>query len=95
MPAHEPGPNRSLLVAVYGALLALLVLTAILAFLPLGGFAVPAALLVASVKVALIFLYFMRLRYQRGLVRLFAVSGFYWLAIIGLLTFADYLTRGE
>ncbi len=39
-------------------------------------------------------LFFMQLRYQRGLVRIFALAGFFWLAIAGVLTFADYLTCG-
>ena len=41
----------------------------------------------------MILIYFMQLRYQRGLVRIFAFAGFFWVGIAGVLTFADYLTR--
>ncbi len=86
-------PTRSVLVVNYGALMVLLGLTAGAAEVKLGAWQMPVALLIAAVKTALVFLVFMQLRYQRGLVRVFAVAGFFWLAIIGVLTFTDYLTR--
>ena len=43
---------------------------------------------------ALIFAYFMQLRWHRGLIWVFAGAGFFWLGIAGVLTFSDYLTRG-
>ena len=49
---------------------------------------------VATGKMALIFLFFMQLRRHQGLVRLFAVMGFFWLGLLGTLVFSDYLTRG-
>jgi cytochrome c oxidase subunit 4 len=49
---------------------------------------------VATAKGALIFFYFMRLRERPGLIRLFALAGFFWLAILMALTFADFFTRG-
>ena len=54
----------------------------------------PTSLVIAAAKTALVFLFFMQLWYQRGLIRIFAAAGFFWLAIIGVLTFCDYLTRG-
>jgi hypothetical protein len=35
----------------------------------------------------------MRLRHQPGLVRIFAVAGLFWLAILVVLTLSDFLTR--
>jgi cytochrome c oxidase subunit 4 len=78
----------------YVALMVLLVLTALASKAPLGPLNTPISLLIAAVKTALVFLFFMQLWYQRGLVRIFAAAGFFWLAIIGVLTFCDYLTRG-
>ena len=46
-----------------------------------------------AAKTALIALYFMRLRYQPGLVRLFAGAGLFWLAILMVLSLADFFTR--
>ncbi len=87
-------PSVPVLLATYGALMALLVLTALTSFAQLGAWQMPVALSIAAAKTALVFLVFMQLRYQRGLVRVFALAGFFWLALIGGLTFADYLTRG-
>ncbi len=88
------GPSRGFLWWIYAALLGLLVLTAVAAKIDMGIFNFPVAMLIAAAKTTLIFLFFMHLYYQRGMVRLFAVSGFFWLAIMGALTFTDYLTRG-
>ncbi len=84
----------STLVLVFLALLVLLVFTALATLLPPGPWALPLAMLIAAEKTALIFWYFMQLRSQDGMVRVFASAGFVWLAIAGVLTFADYLTRG-
>lgn len=85
--------TRSTLFKAYTALMALLALTAAATRLPPGPWALPLSLAIATAKLLLVFLFFMQLRYQRGLVRVFAVAGFFWLAIAGVLTFADYLTR--
>lgn len=90
---HPSAPTRAGLCGVFAALMALLGLTAAATWLPPGPWSLPIALVIASAKIALIFLYFMRLRYQRGMVRIFAVAGFFWLAAAGVLMFADYLTR--
>ena len=79
---------------VYLALLALLGLTATATLLPPGPWSTPIALGVATAKGALIYFYFMRLRERPGLIRLFALAGFFWLAILMALTFADFFTRG-
>ena len=89
------GPTRRVLWTVFAALLGLLVITAWVASLDLGAWNVPVALLIAATKTTLIFLFFMHLWYQQGLIRLFALSGFIWLTIMATLTFADYLTRGS
>lgn len=84
----------SILIGAYLALLGLLALTALVTLLPPGAWNAPFALLIAAAKTAIIFAYFMRLRWQRGLVQLFAMAGFFWLGLAGILMLADYLTRG-
>ena len=86
-------PPRPPLLPVYLGLLVLLTLTAVSSSWPLGAWKMPVALVIAAAKTALIFGYFMRLRYEHGLVRAFAATGFFWLGIIGVLTAADYFTR--
>lgn len=85
--------TRSTLFRAYAALLVLLVLTAAATQLPPGPWSLPLSLAIATAKMLIVFLFFMQLRYQRGLVRIFAAAGFFWLTIAGVLTFADYLTR--
>lgn len=89
-----PHPSARTYLLNYAALMVLLAITAIAAKLQLGPWQAPVALLIAAIKMALVFLFFMQLWYQRGLIRVFAAAGFLWLAIAGVLTFSDYLTRG-
>ena len=80
---------------VFAALLALLALTVSVAFLPLGGWGPVAAMSIAVGKATLIMLYFMHLRQEEGLVRVFAVSGVVWLLLLFTLLLSDYLTRAD
>ena len=79
---------------VAAALMVLLALTVAASFVPLGPFGVVVALSIAAAKAVLILLFFMHVRYGSTLTKLFAVAGFFWLLILFLLTFSDYLTRG-
>jgi cytochrome c oxidase subunit 4 len=78
---------------VWAALLALLTLTFCAAYLPLGSFNAPVALSIAALKVGLVALFFMELSSSDPLLRLAAGAGLFWLAILFLLAFNDYLTR--
>jgi cytochrome c oxidase subunit 4 len=82
-----------LILIVYVVLIGLLALSAGATFLPGGWWSTPISMTIALAKASLIFFYFMRLRSQSGLVRVFALAGFFWLAILVVLTLADYLTR--
>lgn len=75
------------------ALLALLALTTAADFIDLGQWAVPVALTIAAAKALLILLFFMHLKTARGVMRIVAAAGVFWLFVMFLLTFADYLTR--
>ena len=94
MSTSPPEPTTRTYVLNYLALMVLLVLTAVASRAPIGILKTPVSLLIAAAKTALVFLFFMQLWYRRGLIRIFATAGFFWLAIIGLLTFCDYSTRG-
>ncbi|HJZ89067.1 MAG TPA: cytochrome C oxidase subunit IV family protein [Polyangia bacterium] len=88
---HVSSPLRLLLVWV--ALCALTVLTFGLHHVALGGYALPAALVIAVVKSALVALVFMELWEHRGANRLvFAVSVLFVLLLMSL-AIADVLTR--
>lgn len=89
-----PPPTTKTYLLNYVALMVLLALTAVASKLPLGALQTPTSLVIAAAKMALVFLFFMQLWSAKGLIRLFAAAGFFWLAIISVLTFCDYFTRG-
>ena len=74
----------------------LLVLTGVtvgVSYLHLGIMNVAVALLIASVKAALVALYFMHLRFENRLVWAFATVPLFFLALIILGTLADTMFR--
>jgi cytochrome c oxidase subunit 4 len=79
---------------VGGSLLVLLALTVGVAYLDLGWFNTPAAMLISASKAAIIILYFMHLRRAQGIVPIMAMVGFFWLAIMFALAFSDFASRG-
>jgi cytochrome c oxidase subunit IV len=83
--------RRNLL--VWAALLALLAATWLIAYVPLGTFNLVLSLMIAAMKVALVAALFMELAHRSALLRLAAVTGLFWLAILFLLTFNDVLSR--
>jgi cytochrome c oxidase subunit 4 len=88
----RPQPRFYVFIAL--ALLALLALTAALAFVNLGPFSTPVAFLIAACKALLIVLYFMHLRFSEKTLWLVAGGALFWLGILFTLSLNDYLTRG-
>jgi len=76
------------------ALLFATILTAFVATLDLGPFNIIVALGIAVTKMLLVALFFMHVRYSTQLTRLVIVGGMLWLAILLLLSFVDFGTRG-
>ena len=90
---HTPVPKVGTLVAVWGSLIVLTILTTVVSHLELGFFNIVAALLIAVGKASLVAWIFMGVRYTTNLTKLFVVAGLVWLSIMVLLTFSDYSTR--
>ena len=88
-------PSHRLYYTVFGVLLALLVATVIAGALDLGAASLLVAAVIASVKAALILLYFMHVRYSNTLIWAVAGAAFFWLAILFGLTGSDYMTRAR
>jgi len=80
--------------AVWLTLLVLTGLTTGVAYIDLGAFSVVIALLIAAVKMLLVALFFMHMRYSAKLTQLAAVAAFLWLFIMMAFTLADVWTRG-
>ena len=78
---------------IFAALIVLLIATVLVAEVDAGPLNFPLAAAIATIKVVLILLFFMHVRYSTPLIWLVAGAGFLWLAILFGLTFADYLTR--
>ena len=78
---------------ITGVLLGLLLLTVGAAYIDLGALNTAVAMLISLAKGALILLFFMHLRHGSGLIRIAALAGFFWLGILFVLAFSDFLTR--
>ncbi len=92
MKTHSPSGKT--FTVVWAALLSLLLLTWGLAQFELGHFNVVAALGIAVIKMLLVILFFMQVRYKSRLTWLFVAAGFIWFVIMVDLTLSDYMTRG-
>jgi|SRR5579871_209877 len=74
-------------------LMALLVITFILAHVDLGLLNTSVGLAIAAIKALLVGLFFMNLWWSDGLHRVFAIAGAFMLAILFSLALADFLSR--
>ncbi|MBA2338864.1 MAG: cytochrome C oxidase subunit IV family protein [Pyrinomonadaceae bacterium] len=86
--------SKNLYFLIFGALMVLTAITVGVAFVNLGPLNNVVALTIAVIKALLVILYFMHVRYSSRLTWLVIVGGFFWLAIMFVLTSSDYLTRG-
>lgn len=84
-------PRR--LVSAWLALLALLILTLGLAFVPLGSANVVVALAIGAVKALIVLFVFMEIGKGPPLVWIFASAGVFWLLILYGLGAVEYGTR--
>jgi cytochrome c oxidase subunit 4 len=80
--------------AVWLVLLLATALTTAVAFVDLGPFSVVVALLIAVIKMLLVALFFMHVRYSTKLTKLVVIGGLMWLGIMITFTLADVWTRG-
>lgn len=83
-----------LYLVIWLALLALLTLTAWAVQLPLGPGRLILHLGTAVIMAALVMVFYMGLRQRDGLLRLFALGGLVWLALLLGFSLAEVLTRG-
>src|SRR5215207_5433864 len=87
--------SKRLYYAIFGALMILTILTVVVARIDLGhGLNDVVALTIAVAKALLVVLYFMHVRYSSRLTWVFVGAGFFWLAIMIVLTLTDYFSRG-
>ncbi len=80
---------------IWAALMILLFLTWGVAQFDLGIANTIVALVIAVIKMSLVMLFFMHVRYNTRITWIFAAAGFVWFLIMVSLTMTDYLTRGR
>lgn len=78
---------------VFAALIALTLITTVVATFNLGPLNIVAALLIALCKASLVVLFFMHLKWSTRLTRIVAVAALFWLVLLIALTLSDYTTR--
>jgi cytochrome c oxidase subunit IV len=79
---------------VFGALMALVIITIAAAQLPIPEpFSFLVALTIAIIKAVLVILFFMHVKDASRITWVFCGSAFLWLVIMLALTFGDYMTR--
>ncbi len=59
----------------------------------LGAFNIVIALAIAGFKMMLVIWFFMHVRTDNPLTKLFVFAGFFWMAILLALTLSDYVSR--
>jgi cytochrome c oxidase subunit IV len=91
MPGHVV--SMRLYLVIFITLLFLTALTTAVAYVDLGVMNTVVAMLIAVIKMSLVVLFFMHVKYSSGLIRVVVVAGIFWLAIMITFTMADELTR--
>lgn len=85
--------SRAMYYKIYFLLMLLLVATVGAAYIHIGIFNFPLAMLIASVKTVLVVLFFMHVRFSEKTTWIFSAAGFIWLAYLLVGIMIDYLSR--
>ncbi len=89
---HPVTPVRTY-VLIWLALSILTVVTFEVSKVNLGPFNVVVALAIAAFKMSLVIWFFMHVKTDNPLTKLFVFAGFFWIAILLAMTLGDYYSR--
>lgn len=89
---HPVTPVRTYFL-IWAVLTVLTFTTWAVAYVDLGPFNIVVALAIAFIKMSLVVLFFMHVKQERPLTKVFVAAGFFWLAILLVMTLGDYFTR--
>ena len=78
---------------IFAMLMVLTAVTVGVAYIDLGAMNAVVALTIACFKALIVVLFFMHVKYSTRLIKLTVIAGLYWMGILFVLTFSDYLTR--
>ena len=94
---HAPAHHRSSLASYFAVFLTLMVLTVLTVWvsrIDLGALNTSVAMAIAIVKATVVILWFMHVIHSPRLTWIVVIASFLWLAVMFVLFFADYATRG-
>ena len=89
---HPVTPVRTY-VLIWAVLTILTFVTFYVSTINLGPFNVVVALGIAAFRMSLVIWFFMHVRTDNPLTKLFVFAGFFWMAILLALTLGDYFSR--
>ncbi|HXP47892.1 MAG TPA: cytochrome C oxidase subunit IV family protein [Terriglobales bacterium] len=84
---------KKIYVVIWATLLAMTLITTLVAFVDLGRFNTVVALAIATFKASLVVLFFMGAKYTPRLTRVVIICGIFFLGLLLAFSMADYLTR--
>lgn len=90
----EPVTSKKTYFFAYLGLLALTLLTVLLAYIRMGPFSMMIGIFIAAIQASLIAAFFMHALFESALVRVVAAGGIVWFLIMTTLVITDYITRG-
>jgi cytochrome c oxidase subunit 4 len=94
---HAPAHHQSSLVSYFVVFLTLMVLTVLTVWvsrIDLGALNTSVAMAIAIVKATVVILWFMHVIHSPRLTWIIVIASFLWLAVMFLMFFSDYATRG-
>jgi|SRR5579871_6787512 len=91
--SHPITPVRTY-VTIWVILTVMTITTYLVAQIDLGPFNTVVALMIAFFKMSLVVMFFMEVRRERPLTKVFVFAGFFFLLILLGLTMGDYVSRG-
>ena len=89
---HSVTPIRTYVI-IWAVLTAATFGTFYVSTINLGQWNIVVALLIAAFKMSLVIWFFMHVRTDNPLTKLFVFAGFFWMAILLALTLGDYFSR--
>ena len=94
---HAAPHHRASLMTYFAVFFGLMILTALtvaVSRVDLGTMNTAVAMGIAILKATIVILWFMHVIHSPRLTWIVVISSFIWLAVLFVLTFSDYLTRG-
>jgi len=87
-------PSVRTYVIIWAILTTMTFVTYYVAQIELGAWNIVVALLIAFFKMMLVILFFMNVKAESPLTKLFAGAGFFWMILLLGQFFVDYMSRG-